>query len=122
MSNYIGSSRFDAVFRRVGNRKDKYAQFVIDLPGIHNDYRHFKKLVTRFGFRDFEILDLLEPTMMQCLKMTTDMRSLIKKNPEKTVLGFFCFCTHGMIRDGRQVTLVNEFSESAGFYKIFGAE
>jgi hypothetical protein len=78
MSNYIGSSRFDAVWRRIGKNRNKYVQFVIDLPGIYNDYRYFKKLVTRFGFKDVEILDLLEPTMKQCFDMTTDMRRLIK--------------------------------------------
>ena len=38
------------------------------------------------------------------------------------VLALFCYASHGMIRDGRQVIILNEHSEKDTFYKIFGAE
>ena len=47
---------------------------------------------------------------------------LLKSNPLETTLVFSCYASHGMIMDGRQVVLVNEFAQKTGFYKIFGAE
>ena len=35
---------------------------------------------------------------------------------------FSSYSGHGMIRDGRQVMLLNEFDQYRGFYKMLGAE
>ena len=54
--------------------------------------------------------------------MTTNLNRLLKNNPHETILALFCFASHGMIQDGRQVILVNEHNKLKGFYKLFGAE
>ena len=38
------------------------------------------------------------------------------------MLTLFCYASHGMIQDGRQVILVNEFNQKKGFYRFYGAE
>ena len=47
---------------------------------------------------------------------------MFKRNPQDIVLALTCFASHGMILDGRQVILINEFDKRKGFYKIFGVE
>ena len=54
--------------------------------------------------------------------MATRMKRLFKKHPHETILALFCYASHGMIQDGRQVILINEHSKMKGFYKIYGAE
>ena len=102
--------------------KDKYVQAYSDLPAIFNDHRQFEKIVTRFGFKFDEFLALLEPKVKDCNKATTELNRLLKNNPHETILALFCYASHGMIQDGRQVILINEFSKVKGFYRIFGAE
>ena len=102
--------------------KDKYVQAYSDLPAIFNDHRQFEKIVTRFGFKSDEFLALLEPKVKDCTSATTALNRLLKNNPHETILALFCYASHGMIQDGRQVILVNEFNQTKGFYKLFGAE
>ena len=64
----------------------------------------------------------MEPKMIECLAMIKELNCLFKSLPQETVLALSCFASHGMIRDGRQVILVNEFLSGNGFYKIFGVE
>ena len=54
--------------------------------------------------------------------MIADLYRLLKKNPHETILALFCYASHGMIQDGRQVILINEHNKMKGFYKFFGAE
>ena len=42
--------------------------------------------------------------------------------PPVNYLVIFLFAGHGMIKDGSQVLLYNEFDEKTGFYKMFRAE
>ena len=93
-----------------------------DLPGIFNDYRQFEMIVKRFGFNSDQFVGLMEPKVKDCNSMITDLNRLLKNNPHETILALFCFASHGMIQDGRQVILVNEYSSAKGFYRFFGAE
>ena len=54
--------------------------------------------------------------------MINELNRLFKRNPHETVFALFCYSSHGMIMDGRQVILINEHSKVKGFYKLFGAE
>ena len=60
--------------------------------------------------------------MKDCISMTSNTSRLYKQNPHETVFALFCFASHGMIQDGRQVILVNELNQIKGFYKFYGAE
>ena len=64
----------------------------------------------------------MEPKMRDCNNMLKELNRLFKSNPHETVFALFCFACHGMIQDGRQVILVNEYSKVKGFYQFFGAE
>ena len=65
---------------------------------------------------------MIDPKVKDCDKMILDLHRLFKNNPHETVLAFFCYSSHGMIQDGRQVILVNQHSKAKGFYRLFGAE
>ena len=53
---------------------------------------------------------------------TIRQTKLFKEKPLETILILVLFAGHGMINDGRQVLLVNEFDKSKTFYKLIGAE
>ena len=64
----------------------------------------------------------MDPSFNECIAMFTDLGRLFKNYPNETVLSLSCFASHGMIQDGRQVILLNQFDKSKGFYKILGVE
>jgi hypothetical protein len=115
-------SLYHEVYKQSKRFLDRYVQAYGDLPGIFRDHRYFEKLVTRFGFSSDEFLSLIEPKTLDCCKMIQELNRLYRSNPYETVFALFCFSCHGMIQDGRQVILVNEYSKVKGFYQFFGAE
>ena len=92
------------------------------MPGIVNDRRQFEKIAGRFGFKSDELIVLMEPKMKDCNAIAIGTHKLCKQNPHETVLALFCYSSHGMIQDGRQMIVVNQFNEAKGFYRLYGAE
>ena len=64
----------------------------------------------------------MDPDFRESIAMLNDLGRLFKAHPHETVLSLSCFASHGMIQDGRQVILLNQFDKSKGFYKILGVE
>ena len=64
----------------------------------------------------------MDPSFNECIAMFTDLGRLFKNYPNETVLSLSCFASHGMIQDGRQIILLNQFDKSKGFYKKLGVE
>ena len=93
-----------------------------DLPGIFMDRHNFEKIVERFGFKSDDYTALIEPKMKDCLSITKELSQLYRSNPHETILTLHCYSTHGMILDGRQIILVNEFNKEKGFFRFFAAE
>ena len=93
-----------------------------NLPGIFNDKRLFGKIVQWFGFEDEQYDILIEPKVNDCNKCITKLSKLAKNNPNEMILALFCYASHGMIKDGRQVIILNDCSEKESFYRSFGAE
>ena len=81
-----------------------------DLPGVQNDRRYFEKITSRFGFKLHEYVALIDPKMKASIEMTKALNKLYKENPQETIFTLLCFATHGMIQDGRQVVIVNQFN------------
>ena len=54
--------------------------------------------------------------------MVTKMIKLFKTNPKKVHLGVFFIASHGMIHEGSQRILLNEFDRQKKFYKFFPIE
>ena len=80
-----------------------------DLNAIKNDRDVFEILAVQHRFERAEIRTLMEPVMRDCLVVNADLQRLFKSLPDETILTLSCFASHGMIFDGRQVILVNEF-------------
>ena len=116
---FTGVTKFDQVYKLI-NESGK--QFYADLPGIYNDYLNFMKILNRFEFGPADIEILMNQKFKDMTNMLLKIDRLLKSNPLETTLVFSCYASHGMIMDGRQVVLVNEFAQKTGFYKVFGAE
>ena len=50
------------------------------------------------------------------------IKELCRKNPDENYVVIHLYAGHGMIMQGRQVVLMNEFNKSSGFYKVLGVE
>ena len=93
-----------------------------DLEAVNNDASIFFKLVMRFGFSRRDVSIYKQTSMRQYNQAVIMLRKDCKTTPNELVFIICLFASHGMIRDGRQVILVNEFDKSAGFYKLLGVE
>ena len=54
--------------------------------------------------------------------LSKDLREGKKSDPAVNYLIVFIFAGHGIIKEGQQVLLYNEFDPETGFYKLFRAE
>ena len=50
------------------------------------------------------------------------MNKTFKTNPDEIILNMHCYAGHGMSRSGRQILLVNEYSDIDKFYKFIAVE
>ena len=64
----------------------------------------------------------MEPKLKDCSNLLLELNQLVKRNPHEIVFALSCYASHGMIMDGRQFILVNEFDSKKGFYKLYAAE
>ena len=46
------------------------------------------------------------------------INKMLKKSPESKFFGMLLYAGHGMIRDGSQNLLLNQFDKARGFYKF----
>ena len=101
---------------------EEYRQMYDNLDAIKNDRDVFEMLATQHCFERAEMRTIMEPVMKDCLALNADLHRLFKSMPEETVLALSCFASHGMIFEGRQVILLNEFDSRRGFYKFIASE
>ena len=116
---FTGFDEFDQVYKP---SKKAYRQFYSNLPAIEDDFKNFKKLLINFEFSPNEIEIFVRKKFSELGGMFMRLTKLLRDNPHQTVLIFSCYSSHGMIQDGRQVILVNEFDSNKGFYRLFAAE
>ena len=116
---FTGVTKFDQVYKLINNSGK---QFYADLPGIYNDLHNFMRILNRFEFGPDDIETLMNQKFKDLANMLLKIDRLLKSNPLETTLVFSCYASHGMIMDGRQVVLVNEYAQKNGFYRVFAAE
>lgn len=106
------------------NKKDKngktqgYFPFN-NLPTTLNDCIAMRKAGWKYGFKDYGPDDMYiqenDPTFNQWRKIKANISKRCMDNPEIGHIILSCFAGHGMIKDGKQIVLTNEFDK--GFYK-----
>ena len=55
-------------------------------------------------------------------QLTKDLLRKLRKTPDKTQFGITFTAGHGMIKDGLQNILLNEFDKLSEFYKLYPIE
>ena len=116
---FAGVDKFDEVHKPT---KKTTRQFYNNLPGIKDDLRNFLKILNQYEFSPDEIQTLIQNNLSELNGMIKRLCKLMEEKPHQTVLVLSCYSSHGMIQDGRQVILVNEFDSKRGFYRLFAAE
>ena len=99
------------------------------LLAVEADIREFKKSMEKYNVYERKDLELtlkinatskdVNDVLHRLFKMIKDGK---KAKPQKNYLVIFLFAGHGMIKDGSQVLLYNEFDKKTGYYKMLRAE
>ena len=131
----FGAFLIQAFYHKVQklNSKGKVVQTYADLPQVVNDEKDGKTVlefldITDYGPDNAWILnkDIEDPdqsiTEKQALQMVTKLTKIFKQNPNEMHLGIFFIAGHGMIHEGTQRLLLNEFDKTKKFYKLFPIE
>ena len=103
---FVGVSNFNEVVKL---KKTSGKPFYAKLDAITKDCKNFLKITKRFEFRRVDTKVMMEPKIKNFTKLLPELSRLMKSNPHETVFIFSCYASHGMIMDGRQFILVNEF-------------
>ena len=93
-----------------------------DLEAVNQDAAIFVKFAQRFRFLPNTISVYKQAGSKQYKLSVNQLRKDCKMTPNELVFILCLFASHGMIRDGRQVILVNEYDKTTGFYNLLGVE
>ena len=122
---------FDKVFKQ--DAKGHVVQAYGDLDQVANDQKESIEAAQFLGIRDFGKDDeyILNKDFKDTNKSITSQhtknlqKSLLmrlRKDPKKVHLGIFFLAGHGMICDGTQQFLLNEYCKTREFYKLYPIE
>ena len=60
--------------------------------------------------------------MKDLIKLDKDLRKRLKGQPDKKFLSVLFLAGHGMLKEGMQWLLLNQFDKNIGFYKMYATE
>ena len=111
------------------NKEDKYGNMqgyypFNNLPTTLDDCKAMRKAGLTYGFTDFGPDNMYKqednPTFNAWRKVKTNISKRCTQDPERGYIVLSCFAGHGMLKEGKQVVLTNEFEK--GFYKVLNVE
>ena len=122
---------YDKVYKQTANHV--VVQAFPDLPAVLDDYKDGMTALEFLDFTDFgpnnewilnkNIEDSEESiTEKQANQFLVAMNKRLKANPNKMQLGVFFVAGHGMIHEGTQRVLLNQFCKQRKFYKLWPIE
>ena len=122
----FAQSKFDAV-QMIDSQKFTFRQVYSDLNDVQSDCIKLRQCLVKFEIMDQDIYDLSDnPTMQQVGKVfdsiSKELRESKKKKPADKHLLVFLFAGHGVLRDGMQFLIYNEYNKREGFYQMLSAE
>ena len=91
-----------------------------NLRTVTEDCKAIRKAGAQYNFKDEGLngmYRMLNPTFKQWVNVKLDINRRCKENPETGHIILSCFAGHGMLKNGKQILLTNEFDSNRGFYK-----
>ena len=118
-------SKFDAVWKI--NKGGKPEQAFADLPNAKIDCQTLEWCLLKYQIMKKDIIDCSDQVTAKDFEkvlamLSTKLREGKKKVPKENYLVIFLFAGHGILKDGTQMMLYNEYDKRAGFYKMLQAE
>ena len=119
-------SKFDACWKR--DRTGTLAQAYNDIPNSRKDCNQLKKCLQKYEIMYEDIYDLSnDPSPDECDKVLNMISKKIREGKNKSVpvenyLIICLFAGHGVLKDGMQTMLYNQYDKKTGFYKFMNAE
>jgi hypothetical protein len=122
---------YDKVYKQKAN--NVVVQAFPDLPAVLDDYKDGMTALEFLDFTDFgpnndwilnkNIEDSEESiTVKKANSFLVNMQKRLRANPKKMQLGVFFVAGHGMIHEGTQRVLLNQFCKNKKFYQLWPIE
>ena len=108
-------------------RKDNQRPYYTNLKTCKSDCKVMKKTLEKYRISDNDIqFDLTHsPTLAEVKKVFEEIKTLLvngaDEKPKVNFLVFLLFAGHGILKDGMQTLVLNEFDDKS-FYNLFKAE
>ena len=126
---FFGTTSYDAVWEE---KKDKEGKLIVkqafeDINAAENDIKCLKECLYKYGVKsDKDIYNLNQPTDKDSKGVFRQLMNRVKagsKGPKRRhYLIIYLFAGHGVLMDGMQAYVLNEWDPSNKYYKIFNAE
>ena len=122
----FAQSKFDEV-QKLDSKNFKMTQFYPDLEQVKKDCETLRGCLQKFEIMEQDIIDLSNnPTMNETGKVldkiSKELRESKKMKPPEKHLIVFLFAGHGVLRDGMQFLIYNEWNKREKFYHMLSAE
>ena len=98
-----------------------------NLPGAKKDCLALRACLEKYQIKESDVVWLGDnPTTTQLGneidKISKKLRLGKKARPPESYLVIILFAGHGILKDGMQMLLYNEYDQATGFYKLLKAE
>ena len=111
---------YDKVFSQSKDKKTKQplpdvTQAMDDIPAVINDFGKARELFEKYGadpnFKgpDDVSYELVDPTWKQTKTIQNSVHKYLRLNPDLMIALIWFFAGHGVIADGKQCILINDF-------------
>ena len=118
---YFATSKFDKVVKKCKN--GTYKPVFDDLDTAKQDCIDLEQCLRKYQIEDEEdIYRINEPTMKEFQNTLNKITKRIKSQPEEQFLVILLFAGHGILKQGVQNIVLNEFNPKDGFYKMHAIE
>ena len=114
---YFATKKFDKVVKKC--KDGTYKPLFDDLDTAHQDCIDLEQCLRKYQIEDEEdIYRLNDPTMKEFEGTLKKITRRIKGQPEEQFLVILLFAGHGILKQGVQNIVLNEFDPKEGFYKM----
>ena len=93
---------------------------------MKKDCDNFKECLKKYQIKGEDVIDLRNPSSKKVeevmKQLSKRMREGKNKTPTERYFIIFLFAGHGILEEGTQILLYNEYNKKTGFYEKFRAE
>ena len=123
---YFAATKFDKVGKKDPVTGEFKQFFPVDLPEAQDDCETMRKVLDYYMIHDEHdrVYNLTDPSEEEFFRVYYEIAKLLQEGKQNKInyLTIFLFAGHGIMKNGTQCLVLNEFDENTKFYKLLPAE